>query len=112
MTTPHAGSAGTPDAGKKASGSSAGSNPPLGPSASPPQPVKGTFEWEEGKTDENFNLKPNVNRAMPIPEDQRKISGEVYEIRGVLRLLKEQGEFSKKKTVTIPATMTRLIKNS
>lgn len=45
-------------------------------------------------TDEDFNLKPK-EVPDPIPDDQRRISHDVYEARNILKLLKEQGAFRK-----------------
>jgi hypothetical protein len=48
------------------------------------------FEYENGNDKkDDFNLRPLPDRHFPIPEDQRKISSEVYEIRNVLKLLRE-----------------------
>jgi hypothetical protein len=55
--------------------------------------VSGVFEFENGDESENFNLKPLDDRHGPIPDDQRKISHEVYEARNTLKLLKEHGAF-------------------
>src|SRR5271166_1272360 len=44
-------------------------------------PVKGLFEFEDNKKDDQFNLKPRDDRSVSIPDDQRKISIEVYEAR-------------------------------
>ena len=56
-------------------------------------PVKGLFEFEDNKKDDQFNLKPRDDRSVSIPDDQRKISIEVYEVRNVLKLLQEQEIF-------------------
>ena len=48
------------------------------------------FEFEDNDRTEDFNLKPRDNRPAPIPEDQRKITHEVYEARNILKLLKQQ----------------------
>jgi hypothetical protein len=47
------------------------------------------FEYENGDMGENFNLRPKKGFTGPIPEDQRKISHDVYEARNVLKLLKD-----------------------
>jgi hypothetical protein len=47
------------------------------------------FEIENNNTKENFNLRPRTGFKGPIPEDQSKISQDVYEARNVLKLLKE-----------------------
>lgn len=39
---------------------------------------------------DNFNLKPRENRPGPIPEDQRKVSHEVYAVRNTLKFLYEK----------------------
>ncbi|HET7877057.1 MAG TPA: hypothetical protein VFN71_16155 [Methylomirabilota bacterium] len=41
---------------------------------------------------DNFNLRP-LDLPDPIPEDQRKLSHDVYEARNILKLLKEQRAF-------------------
>src|SRR6266480_3758313 len=38
----------------------------------PPTVARGVFEFEPGKKDDQFNLKPRDDRAGPIPEEQRK----------------------------------------
>jgi hypothetical protein len=45
-----------------------------------------------GPQDENFNLEPK-DIADRIPDDQRKISHEVYEVINVLKFLKNRGAF-------------------
>jgi hypothetical protein len=55
--------------------------------------ARGVFEFEPGKKDDQFNLKPRDDRAGAIPEEQRKIGIEVYEARNILKLLQEQGAF-------------------
>ncbi len=78
---------------------SAVSHAPANATGRPPPPasgapvVKGAFELE--RSDDEFNLKPRDDRSGPVPDDQRKISGEVYEIRNILKLLREQGKFKK-----------------
>ena len=47
------------------------------------------FEYEGNDMSENFNLRPRKGFTGPIPEDQRKISQDVYEARNVLKLLKD-----------------------
>lgn len=47
------------------------------------------FEFEGNDMSENFNLRPRKGFTGPIPEDQRKISQDVYEARNVLKLLKD-----------------------
>jgi hypothetical protein len=62
------------------------------PAPAPASPVaKGAFELD--RRDDKFNLKPSDNRSAPIPDDQRKISYEVYETRNVLKLLSEEKAF-------------------
>jgi hypothetical protein len=58
--------------------------------AAGPEPA---FEFEDNDRSEHFNLKPRDNRPGPIPEDQRKISHEVYAARNILKLLKEKRAF-------------------
>lgn len=60
--------------------------------------VKGFFEFEKngkGEEDkgENFNLRPREERDGLIPEDQRTVAHQVYEVTNVLRLLKSKGAF-------------------
>jgi len=62
----------------------------------PTAPVAGAFSFADEKRDDQFNLKPRDDRSAPIPEDQRKISGEVYEARNILKLLQEQRAFKKR----------------
>lgn len=57
----------------------------------------GAFEFEKGDESENFNLRPRDNRTGPIPDEQRRISHDVYQARNILKLLKEQGAFPKEK---------------
>ena len=66
-------------------------------STQPPPPcIAGVFEFVNNIKTDQFNLRPLDNRACgPIPEDQRKISREVYEARNILKLLEEQGAFYK-----------------
>src|ERR1700688_1984501 len=47
------------------------------------------FEYENGVMDENFNLRPRTGFNGTIPEDQRKVSQDVYEARNVLKLLQD-----------------------
>jgi hypothetical protein len=51
------------------------------------------FEFENNNESENFNLRPRPDLHSPVPEDQRKISHDVYEARNVLKLLKEEKAF-------------------
>jgi hypothetical protein len=60
-----------------------------------PTTVAGAFEFVDNIKTDQFNLRPLNNRAGPIPEDQRKISTEVYGARNILKLLKEQDAFAK-----------------
>jgi hypothetical protein len=60
----------------------------------PAAPVPATaflpaFEYENNIMNENFNLRPRTGFKATIPEDQRKVSEDVYEARNVLKLLKE-----------------------
>ncbi|HWY52028.1 MAG TPA: hypothetical protein VNW72_11155 [Chthoniobacterales bacterium] len=70
------------------------------PSAGPPPPTKtgavpaigGAFELLDAPPEfegDKFNLKPRENRLGPIPEDQRKISHEVYAVRNTMKLLQK-----------------------
>jgi hypothetical protein len=50
-----------------------------------PQPP--AFEYENGIMTENFNLRPRTGFKGTIPDDQLKITQDVYEARNVLKLL-------------------------
>jgi hypothetical protein len=52
----------------------------------------GAFVIEEGGPKDAFNLRP-APCVTQIPEDQRKLSHEIYEVRHTLKLLKEKGAF-------------------
>jgi hypothetical protein len=52
----------------------------------------GAFEIKPDKPSDAFNLRPAPG-VVQIPEDQRKLSHEVYEARHILKLLKEKGAF-------------------
>ena len=52
----------------------------------------GRFRLEQAAQPDNFNLVPS-DVADPIPEDQQKISQEVYEAANILKLLKKRGAF-------------------
>jgi hypothetical protein len=56
-------------------------------------PVKGMFKLVDGERGDQFNLMPRDDRVGAIPEDQRKISYELYEARNILKLLQEQCAF-------------------
>jgi hypothetical protein len=47
------------------------------------------FEYENDDMTASFNLRPRPDFRGPVPEDQRKISQDVYEARNVLQLLKD-----------------------
>jgi hypothetical protein len=55
--------------------------------------IPGAFELIETPPEQfggdKFNLKPKEGRPGPIPEDQRKVSHEVYAVRNTLKLLKK-----------------------
>lgn len=53
------------------------------------------FEFENNDQTENFNLRPRPDLQRPVPEDQRKVSHDVYEARNVLKLLNEDKAFGK-----------------
>jgi hypothetical protein len=58
--------------------------------------LKEKCSWPEADEDyDRFNLRPRPDRKFPIPEDQRKISQEVYEVRNILKLLREHKTFPK-----------------
>src|SRR5438477_390551 len=59
--------------------------PAAGANDQPALPAHGMFVWEHNKKGDDFNLKPADNRSVQIPDDQRKISGEVYENRNILK---------------------------
>src|SRR5258706_9824005 len=64
------------------------------PSGKPEAPaVKGMFKFHNDERGDQFNLRPRDDRSGAIPEDQRKISYELYEARNVLKLLQEEGAF-------------------
>src|SRR5258706_3364180 len=64
------------------------------PSGTPEGPgVKGMFKFHNDERGDQFNLRPRDDRSGAIPEDQRKISYELYEARNVLKLLQEEGAF-------------------
>src|SRR4051812_1170799 len=54
------------------------------------------FQFEKNDLSDNFNLTHRDDFHGPIPEDQRKVSYDVYEARNVLKLLKEDRAFGKK----------------
>jgi hypothetical protein len=66
-----------------------GPPPPINTGAVPA--IRGAFVLDEtGKcAGDNFDLKPREDRLGPIPEDQRKVSHEVYAVRNTLKLLKK-----------------------
>ena len=47
------------------------------------------FEFVNDDRSENFDLRPRTDFHGPIPDDQAKISRDVYEIRNVLKLIKD-----------------------
>ena len=49
--------------------------------------IPGAFHLDDKNADDNFNLKPREDRPGPIPEDQRKVSREVYAVRNTLKFL-------------------------
>lgn len=58
--------------------------------------LKEKCEWPASDEDyDKFNLRPRPARKFPIPEDQRKVSQEVYEVRNILMLLREHKSFPK-----------------
>jgi hypothetical protein len=62
------------------------------PATVPPVPATAylpAFEYENNNMKENFNLRPRTGFKATIPEDQRKVSEDVYEARNVLKLLNE-----------------------
>ncbi len=65
----------------------------------------GTFVLEGDGAD--FNLAPRPDVVEPIPEEQRKISQEVYEARNILVLLRERGVF-RNDTVALDEFITRV----
>ena len=64
--------------------------------AGPPGAYVEHGQFEFAKLGEDFDLRPREHRTMPISEDQRKISQEVYEARNVLKLLEENKRLQKK----------------
>ena len=52
------------------------------------------FEFERGDMSEKFNLRPRPSFKGAIPEDQSKVSHDVYEARNVLKLLKDDKAIS------------------
>jgi hypothetical protein len=54
--------------------------------------IPGAFALDDQEkfAGDNFNLRPENNRPGPIPEDQRKISHEVYAVRNTVKLLRER----------------------
>jgi hypothetical protein len=62
----------------------------------PPAPTQGVFEFEGDRRDEAFNLHVLEKRSGPVPDDQARISREVYEVRNILKLLKEKKAFKDK----------------
>ena len=57
--------------------------------------IPGAFTLDDEHVDQkfagdNFNLRPLDNRLGPIPDDQRKISHEVYVVRNTLKFLYER----------------------
>jgi hypothetical protein len=74
---------------------------PAAPAAPPPLPAGSAtgghtpaFEYENRDMSEKFNLRPLPGFRGSIPEDQRKISQDVYEARNVLKLLKDDKAIS------------------
>jgi hypothetical protein len=57
--------------------------------APPVTPYAPAFEYEDGIMSEKFNLRPRTGFKGAIPDDQLKISQDVYEARNVLKLLNE-----------------------
>jgi hypothetical protein len=53
------------------------------------------FELENNIRTEKFNLRPLPSLRSPIPEDQRQVAQDVYEVRNVLKLLKGDCSFVK-----------------
>lgn len=101
VSTPAAAAAG-PAAAETAAGKSAA--PGAKPAAAvadtaAPQPAAAAvhspaFEYEGDVRSEKFNLRPRPDFKGTIPEDQRKISQDVYEARNVLKLLKDDKAIS------------------
>jgi hypothetical protein len=82
--------------GGRAIGAAPGPKPPPPPVAAPLAATGSdpAFEFENNDETENFNLRPRTSLHSPVPEDQRKISHDVYEARNVLKLLKEDNAFA------------------
>jgi hypothetical protein len=85
-TTPADSSAQTPEAAAAAAAAAAAKT---AAAAATPAAHAPAFEYENGVMDENFNLRPLPSFRGTIPEDQRKVSQDVYEARNVLKLLKD-----------------------
>jgi hypothetical protein len=81
-----------PEAGWTTGGGTNGTAPPR-PAVAGTEPA---FELENNDRTESFNLRPLPALRSPIPEDQRQVAQDVYEVRNVLRLLKEDSAFGKK----------------
>ncbi len=53
---------------------------------------KGAFTIDDSGPDD-YNIKPRTDLQEPIPPEQRKLQKEIYQTRGTLKLLTEQGVF-------------------
>jgi len=83
---------GTATAVRAAQGAADAAGPPPPNKTGAVPPIPGAFALRDDPPEfkgDKFDLKPREDRLGPIPEDQRKISHEVYAVRNTMKLLQK-----------------------